>query len=155
LANFSQCGGFLAEKWLGQPEPETFDEKLTPSHRKVSISNTPYWISTKTCQYLEMINIWGGWDLFQALLHILSEIAEKHNVTIPLVATRWVLDHECVGAVIVGVRLGVSEHAEENLKVFGWSLDSDDLEAIAQVQEKSRRKEIFKTLGDCGAEYRQ
>jgi aryl-alcohol dehydrogenase-like predicted oxidoreductase len=102
-----------------------------------------------------MIHIWGGWELFQSLLQVLSEIAEKRNATIPLVATRWVLDHDYVGAVIVGVRLGVSEHAEENLKVFGWSLDQNDLEAINRVQEKSHRKEIFTSLGDCGAEYRQ
>jgi len=25
----------LAEKWLGKPCPNLFDEKMTPSHRKV------------------------------------------------------------------------------------------------------------------------
>jgi aryl-alcohol dehydrogenase-like predicted oxidoreductase len=50
---------------------------------------------------------------------------KKHNLTISLVATRWGLDHECVGAVIDGARLGVSEHAEENLKVFGWFLNKE------------------------------
>jgi hypothetical protein len=27
-------GGFLAEKWFRQPEPEIFDDGFTPSHRK-------------------------------------------------------------------------------------------------------------------------
>lgn len=30
-----QCGGFLAEKWLGKPAPEPFSEGMTPSLRKV------------------------------------------------------------------------------------------------------------------------
>lgn len=31
----SQCGGFLADKWLDQPEPELFLDTITPSQRKV------------------------------------------------------------------------------------------------------------------------
>jgi len=112
------------------------------------------WNSAKICQYLEMIDIWGGWDLFQSLLQVLFEIAEKHKVTIPLIATRWVLDHDCVGAVIVGARLGVSEHAEENLKAFGWSLNQEDLEAISKVQEKSQRR-IYSRRSRLWCEYRQ
>jgi aryl-alcohol dehydrogenase-like predicted oxidoreductase len=132
------CGGFLAEKWLGKPEPQLFGADSTPSQRK----------------YFEMILTWGDWDLFQTLLQILKDIAVKHNVSISNVATRWVLDFPYVGAVIVGARMGVSEHTEENLKTYGWRLDDDDQANIEKVLEKSRREEVFRVMGDCGSEYR-
>jgi aryl-alcohol dehydrogenase-like predicted oxidoreductase len=132
------CGGFLAEKWLGKPEPQLFGPDTTPSQRK----------------YFEMIQTWGDWDLFQTLLQTLKAIATKHNVSITNVATRWVLDFPYVGAVIIGARMGVSEHTEENLKTYGWKLDKEDQKSIEGVLEKSRREEVFKVMGDCGSEYR-
>lgn len=132
------CGGFLAEKWLGKPEPQLFGPDTTPSQRK----------------YFEMIQTWGDWDLFQILLQTLKAIATKHNVSISNVATRWVLDFPYVGAVIIGARMGVSEHTEENLKTYGWRLDEQDQRRIEEVLEKSRREEVFKVMGDCGSEYR-
>lgn len=30
-----QCGGFLSDTWLSQPEPAKYDSSLTPSQRKV------------------------------------------------------------------------------------------------------------------------
>jgi aryl-alcohol dehydrogenase-like predicted oxidoreductase len=132
------CGGFLAEKWLGKPEPQLFGADSTPSQRK----------------YFEMILAWGDWDLFQTLLQTLKDIATKHTVSISNVATRWVLDFPYVGAVIVGARMGVSEHTEENLKTYGWRLDNEDQASIERVLEKSRRKETFEVMGDCGSEYR-
>lgn len=134
----SLCGGFLAEKWLGKPEPQLFGADTTPSQRK----------------YFEMIQTWGDWELFQILLQVLKRIATKHGVSVSNVATRWVLDFSYVGAVIVGARMGVSEHTEENLKTYGWRLDSDDRKDIEMVLEKSRREEVFAAMGDCGSEYR-
>ena len=101
-----------------------------------------------------MITLWGGWKLFQELLRTLETIAAKHKVSISNVATRWVLDFPYVGAVLVGARMGVSEHIEDNLRVYGWKLDNDDNRAIDQILAKSRRDEIYKRLGDCGGEYR-
>ncbi|KAF7885224.1 hypothetical protein EAF00_011042 [Botryotinia globosa] len=135
----SLCGGFLADKWVGKPAPNLFDENMTPSHRK----------------YFEMINIWGGWILFQELLNILAKIGSKHNVSVSSAAIRWVLDHDYVGAVIIGARMGISEHIDENLKAFSFTLDLEDREAIQNVLNRSRAKDIFEAMGDCGAEYRQ
>ncbi|EED21239.1 aryl-alcohol dehydrogenase, putative [Talaromyces stipitatus ATCC 10500] len=132
------CGGFLAESWLGKSEPGLYDDDITPSQRK----------------YYSMIQCWGGWDLFQELLRILKPIATKHNVSISNVATRWVLDFSYVGAVIVGARMGVSDHVDENLASFGWSLDEADHQAIDAILEKSKNSGIFETMGDCGGEYR-
>jgi aryl-alcohol dehydrogenase-like predicted oxidoreductase len=101
-----------------------------------------------------MIRSWGSWDLFQELLRTLKSIAVKNNVSISNVATRWVLDFPYVGAVIVGSRMGISEHIDENVASFGWSLDSADQEAIEDVLKRSRRLEMFDSMGDCGGEYR-
>lgn len=136
--SLKQCGGFLAEKWLDRPEPELFSDNITPSQRK----------------YFEMILAWGGWTLFQELLKTLKNIATKHNVAVSNVATRWVLDFDYVGAVIVGARMGVSEHGEENLASYGWRLDDEDQQKINAVLARSRRNEIFDVMGDCGGEYR-
>ncbi|KAE9968110.1 hypothetical protein BLS_006018 [Venturia inaequalis] len=132
------CGGFIADKWLDKPEPELFGTDITPSQRK----------------YYEMILNWGGWPLFQQLLRILRQIATKHGVSISNVATRWVLDFDYVGAVIVGTRMGVSAHAEENLKSFGWKLDEADQGAIHELLKRSKRDQLIGLLGDCGGEYR-
>jgi aryl-alcohol dehydrogenase-like predicted oxidoreductase len=101
-----------------------------------------------------MILAWGGWTLFQELLKTLKNIATKHNVAVSNVATRWILDFDYVGAVIVGARMGVSEHGEENLASYGWRLDDEDQKNINAVLARSRRNEIFDVIGDCGGEYR-
>ena len=62
------------------------------------------------------------------------------------------LDQPAVGGVIVGVRLGLSEHAEENRATFGLKLTLGDYAAIAAVQKKGRN--LFEVIGDCGDEYR-
>ena len=54
-------------------------------------------------QYLDMIvKAWGSWSLFQTLLTVLKSIADKYDMSIANIATRWVLDHPYVGAVLIG-----------------------------------------------------
>ncbi|CDO75151.1 hypothetical protein BN946_scf184590.g8 [Trametes cinnabarina] len=88
LAYGTLCGGLLTDRWLGRPEPELYSSGLNPSQRK----------------YLDVIlKAWGNWDLFQALLRTLRDIADRHDrVSIANVAVRWVLEHAFVGAVIIG-----------------------------------------------------
>lgn len=56
------------------------------------------------CQYLDMIiKAWGDWALFQSLLRVLRDIGDRHGgLSIANIATRWVLDHSFVGAVLIG-----------------------------------------------------
>jgi len=120
-------------------EPDAYSGDLTPSQRK----------------YLDVIvNAWGDWELFQTLLEALREIADRHSVSIANVATRWVLDHAFVGAVIIGVRMGLSDHADDNRKVFSFKLTDSDKDLIQSVLEKSKGSRIISLIGDCGAEYR-
>ncbi|HBE19513.1 MAG TPA: aldo/keto reductase [Cyanobacteria bacterium UBA11149] len=132
----SLCGGLLSEKYLGKTEPRG-SELATASLRK----------------YKNMVDGWGGWSLFQELLTILNEIATKHRVSISNIATKYILDKPTVGGAIIGARLGVSEHLEDNGKVFDFSLDREDCDRIHQVSLKSR--DLYQLIGDCGDEYRR
>jgi len=134
------CGGFLADKYLNAPEPDLYSGTLTPSQRK----------------YLDMIlKAWGDWALFQTLLNVLRQIGDRHNgVSIANVATRWVLDHSFVGAVLIGARLGLSEHPDENQQVYEFRLSEDDHATIEAVLARSNGRLMITEIGDCGAEYR-
>jgi hypothetical protein len=161
-----QCGGFLSDKWLGKPEPGLYDQSITPSQRKVSTECSrqipeclELVLTQPDNQYHGVIQAWGDWSLFQKLLVILSKIAHKHSsedvkMSISNVATRWVLDFPYVGAVIVGARMGISEHTADNAASFGWSLDEEDRAAVEKILSKSRREAMFEAMGDCGGEYR-
>ncbi|KAJ3004306.1 hypothetical protein NUW54_g4876 [Trametes sanguinea] len=129
------CGGFLSDTWLGRDEPDLYSGVLTPSQRK----------------YLDMIvRAWGSWSLFQSLLLVLRSIADKYEgMSIANIATRWVLDHPFVGAVIIGARMGVSEHTDDNRKVYGFRLSAEDRAAIDGVLTKSNGARL--SLRDFGA----
>jgi aryl-alcohol dehydrogenase-like predicted oxidoreductase len=107
------AGGFLSARWLGQPDPA---EPL-PNRSLV--------------KYRLMIEEFGGWDAFQALLRVLDGIGRRHGVSISAVATRWVLDQPHVAGAIVGARY--AEHLPDNLSVFGFSLDAEDHAALDAV----------------------
>ena len=128
-------GGFFSEKYLNVDEPTRAD------------------LTTASLQkYKNMIDIWGGWKLFQELLEALNNISQKHNCSIANIATRFILDKPQVAGVIIGARLGITEHIEDNNKVFSLKLDQDDISLISTVTSKSN--DLFDTIGDCGDEYR-
>ncbi len=130
------CGGLLTDRYLGQPEPPRRD------------------LNTASLgKYKQMVDAWGGWELFQELLQTLRGVADKHGVSIANVAVRYILDRPAVAGVIVGARLGVSDNRADNARVFDFSLDEHDLEAIAAVQSRSR--DLYRIIGDCGDEYRR
>jgi aryl-alcohol dehydrogenase-like predicted oxidoreductase len=129
------CGGLLSERYLGRPEPSLL-ELDTMSLRK----------------YKKMVDVWGGWKLFQELLLVLKGIADKYKVGIPNVATRYVLDKPAVAGVIVGARLGIAQHRQQNMRTFDLRLEKADYERIHSITAKSR--DLFEAIGDCGDEYR-
>jgi aryl-alcohol dehydrogenase-like predicted oxidoreductase len=136
LAYGSICGGLISERYLGRTQEPSIADLDTLSLQK----------------YKKMIDAWGGWKLFQELLSTLNKIAQKHNVSIANVATRYILDKSAVAAVIIGVRLGLVNHRNNNLQVFDFSLDKSDYDEIEAVCTKSNS--LFDTIGDCGDEYR-
>lgn len=135
IAYGALCGGFLSEKYLGKSEP-TMSDLDTSSLQK----------------YKNMIDAWGGWNLFQELLVVLGDIAKKHGASISNIATRYVLEKPTVAGVIIGVRLGISEHRSDNARVFSSRLDYEDDKKIKSIIDRS--EDLFVTIGDCGDEYR-
>jgi aryl-alcohol dehydrogenase-like predicted oxidoreductase len=135
LAYGSICGGLMSERYLGRIQP-SIAELDTLSLRK----------------YKKMIDAWGGWNLFQELLSTLKRIAQKYNVNIANVATRYILAKSAVAGVIIGVRLGIVDHRDSNAQVFNFSLDKSDSDDIDAVCTKSNN--LFEVIGDCGDEYR-
>jgi aryl-alcohol dehydrogenase-like predicted oxidoreductase len=128
-------GGLLSQKYLGRPEPRR-SELDTASLQK----------------YKRMIDAWGGWSLFQKLLAALQEIADKHGASIANVGVRYVLDRPAVAGVIVGARLGLTEHIADNARVFDLALDAADHAAIEAVLAGAH--DLMRVIGDCGDEYR-
>jgi len=128
-------GGFFSEKYLNTDEPTRAD------------------LTTASLQkYKNMIDMWGGWQLFQELLEALNNISQKHNCSIANIATRFILDKPQVAGVIIGARLGISNHREDNSKVFDLKLEQDDILSISTITSKSN--DLFNVIGDCGDEYR-
>jgi hypothetical protein len=50
--------------------------------------------------------------------------------------------------------MGLSEHPDDNQKVFGFTLTDEDNSAIEALLQHSHGRRIITTIGDCGAEYR-
>jgi aryl-alcohol dehydrogenase-like predicted oxidoreductase len=135
LAYGTVLGGLLSERYLGRPEPRR-DELNTASLQK----------------YMQMIDVWGGWGLFQELLAQLKRIADKHQASIANVGVRFVLERPAVAGVIVGARLGLAEHIADNQRVFNFALDEADYAELEPMLAKSR--DLMAAIGDCGDEYR-
>jgi aryl-alcohol dehydrogenase-like predicted oxidoreductase len=107
------AGGFLTERWLGAPDPGfAFENRSLVKYRLI-------------------IDEFGPWEAFQRLLSTLSTIGRKHGVSIPAVATRWVLDRPGVAAAIVGARY--ARHLPKTLEVFEFGLDDEDRALIEEV----------------------
>jgi aryl-alcohol dehydrogenase-like predicted oxidoreductase len=136
LAYGALCGGLLSDRYLGQPAPGGAALN-TASLRK----------------YKQMVDAWGGWELFQELLVTLKGIAGSKRASIANVAVRYIVDRPAVAGVIAGVRLGLSEHRTDNARVFDIQLDEDDLGQIESVLSQSR--DLYQLIGDCGDEYRR
>ena len=130
LAYGTIAGGLLSERWVGAPEPDVLAT----------------WSQMK---YKRFIDAAGGWAAFQHVLAAAQGVARRLGVSIANVATRYVLDQPAVAAVIVGARLGASEHVAENVRVFGVRLDA---EARAALDTALAGLEAIP--GDCGDEYR-
>ena len=113
LAYGTLAGGFLTESWLGRHDPGfVFENRSLVKYRLI-------------------IDEFGPWDLFQALLRTLQAIGDKHGVALSSVATRWVLDQPQVAAAIVGARY--ARHLPKTLEVFDFALDAEDRAQIASV----------------------
>ena len=133
LAFGTLAGGFLSDKWLGKTEP--------------SLESGASWSQMK---YKRFIDVAGGWDKFQHFLESVDKVAKKHHVSIANVATKYIMDQEYVGGVIIGARMGQSVHIEDTKQLFSFDLDDVDKSVIHIAQSL-----LNPIPGDCGDEYRK
>ncbi|SPS02689.1 aldo/keto reductase [Cupriavidus taiwanensis] len=111
------AGGFLGDRWLGEPDPT---EQLE---------------NRSLVKYKQIINEVGGWDLFQALLTVLRQIANRHGTDIATVASAAMLERPGVAAVIIGAR--DRSHLASNAAISGLALTAEDVDLITGVLEEA------------------
>ncbi|MGE0798431.1 MAG: aldo/keto reductase [Lautropia sp.] len=107
------AGGFLSDRWLGQPDPQ------------------PPFANRSLIKYRLIIEEFGGWDAYQALLRTLAAIANRHRSNIAAVAARYVLDKPQVATALVGAK--DARHLDETLAIFRLALDDADRAALARL----------------------
>lgn len=132
LAYGTVAGGWLTERWLGQPEPDW--------------ERTGTWSMMK---YGRFVRVAGGWEALQRVLTAAKQVGDRHGVSIANVATRYILDQPGVAGVIVGARLGERAHVDDTLRLFSFSLSETDRAEIGAVLAT-----LQPIPGDCGDEYR-
>ncbi|MDP2389521.1 MAG: aldo/keto reductase, partial [Acidobacteriota bacterium] len=133
LAYGTVAGGWLTEKWVGQPEPDW--------------ERTGTWSMMK---YGRFLRVAGGWDALQRVLAAAKVVATRHGVSIAYIATRYILDQPGVAGVIVGARLGERAHVDDTLRLFSFSLTDAD-----RAQVRAALDTLQPIPGDCGDEYRK
>ncbi len=112
------CGGFMSERWLDQPAPG------------------PALTNRSLVKYQLIIDDFGGWTMFQTLLKVLQEIAEKHGTDIASIASRAILDRPQVAGVIVGAVN--THHLKSHAQMGDIHMTDDDWAAIAAITCRRR-----------------
>ena len=133
LAYGTLAGGLLTDRWLGVPDP--------------GLSGLATWSQHKYKRFLDTI---GGWDVLQALLSTLAKLGRERGCTIASLATRYILAQPAVGGIIIGARIGESEHIADSAALCSEPLDSAAHETISAALQDLRS-----VPGDCGDEYRR
>lgn len=113
----TMAGGFLQEKYLGLPKPETAANR----------SQTKYGL---------IIDEFGGWELFQEMLGTLVAIGKKHGIGASVVAGQYILQQPHVASLIVGARNAA--HLPDTLSIARPVLDAEDMARIGAICEKAR-----------------
>jgi len=123
LSYGSLGGGFLSERYRDRPEPE------------------PPLANRSLVKYRLMIDELGGWDRLQELLGTLARIASRHGVSASNVAVRWTLEQEAVAAVVVGAF--DARHLDDNLAVFGFELNHEDLQDLEPFVDAGPEGDVY------------
>ncbi|MFC3959603.1 aldo/keto reductase [Halovivax cerinus] len=110
------AGGFLTGQYHGEPDPGAAE---TLENRSLT-------------KYKLVIEDAGGWGPYQDLLDTVESIADKHDVSIANVATRYILERPQVCAAIVGAR--DTSHLDDNLRTLEFSLDEADHRRIEDAR---------------------
>jgi aryl-alcohol dehydrogenase-like predicted oxidoreductase len=127
------AGGFLSDRWLGQPDPgllPTVEQPFEPMYRMV-------------------IERFGGWSWLQQLLQVLAARAAHHQADISTIALAWTLHRSGASALLVGI--SNPRRAEAYLRSLAIVLTEDDDSAIRSVLQ--RRATINSEIADVERDY--
>lgn len=111
------AGGFLSDRYLGQPAPsEPLENRSLVKYRLI-------------------IEEFGGYNLFQELLATLRDLGQKYQRSIAEVASRYVLQKPSVAGLIIGARNQKHLHSLKRLE--GFELSPEDLNVLQTVLSKA------------------
>lgn len=129
------AGGFLTDAWLDAEDPG-----FEFSNRSL-------------VKYRLIIEEFGGWPLFQALLRALRKIADRHHTSISAVAIKVILDKPTVSACIIGARY--ADRLPLTMQAFALRLSKQDLREINEVQARSSGPtgEVFELERDTSGQH--
>lgn len=111
------AGGFLSEKYLCVPEPQ---------------SPMPNRSLTK---YKLIIDEFGGWELFQEALRMLKMVADRHGASIATVASAYALRQPQVAGVIVGAH--DRNHVAQNEEIGGIVFSDEEMAILGEVHGRA------------------
>ncbi len=112
------AGGFLSDRYFNAPDPaQPLENRSLTKYRLI-------------------IDEFGGYELFQEALSILRNIAGKYKVGIAEISAKYILQKPNVGGVIIGARN--RKHLNNLKKIGSFQLDSEDLNEIAGIINKSK-----------------
>ena len=111
------AGGYLSNRFLGVLEPVQDETR----------SSTKYGL---------IIEEFGGWEIFQALLNELNKIAIKQNTDIGSVASSYILQSPGVKGVIVGARN--IHHLNANLNIPNIQFSTEDFVGLRDIFSRSK-----------------
>ncbi len=124
-------------------ELEEFLPKIEIMPSVVQNEIHPYYQENDVIPYIQDLGIVvEGWYPFGGRGHtkemlsdsVISEIAEKHDVTSAQVILRWNLQR----GVVVIPGSGNPEHIKENLDVFGFELTDDEMKRIESLDRDEK-----------------
>lgn len=96
------AGGLLTSRWLGAPQADgPFDSRSLTKYRLI-------------------VDEFGGWDAYQALLSELAAIGAERGVDAATVALRFVLDQPGVAASVMG--FSTLARMRDNARALEWTL---------------------------------
>eukprot|EP01025_Chloroclados_australasicus_P004124 TRINITY_DN10993_c0_g2_i1.p1 TRINITY_DN10993_c0_g2~~TRINITY_DN10993_c0_g2_i1.p1 ORF type:complete len:404 (+),score=26.09 TRINITY_DN10993_c0_g2_i1:86-1213(+) len=125
----SLAGGLLSDKYVEQPRNGLFG--------KVKYSNVN--LNTSSLKmYYNVINKFGGQELWRTLLLVLKNVSDEHNCSVANIALAWVMTQSRKEIVhpIIGLRKPV--HTQDNLEVFEIHLSQENLEQIGEVLQQAQ-----------------
>ncbi len=111
------AGGFLSDRYLNAPDPtQPLENRSLTKYRLI-------------------IDEFGGYELFQEALQALRKIADKYEVGIAEIATKYILQKDLVASAIIGARN--LKHLQKLQQLSRFNLDTADLQIIQKIVDKA------------------